>query len=189
MRVAVIGSGYVGLVTGACLAASGHRVACVDVDTERIAAIRAGRIPFYEPSLPELVESGLRSGQLEATSDLSAAALESQVSILAVGTPPAGEQIDLGYVTRAAEQLGEAIRRMDHYHVVAVKSTVVPGTTEEVVRPALERASGRLVGEFGLCMNPEFLREGSAVDDFMHPDRIVIGEWDERSGSVLAELY
>ncbi len=189
MRVTVIGSGYVGLVTGACLASVGHHTTCVDVLTDRIEMINRGEVPFYEPGLQTVIQDCFKKGNLHATSDLSQAMLRSKVSIIAVGTPFDGGGVDLSYVKTAAVELGRILRELDYYHVVAVKSTVPPGTTDTVVRQMIEENSGRRVGEFGLCMNPEFLREGSAVDDFMHPDRIVIGQSDERSGNVLAELY
>lgn len=189
MQVTVVGTGYVGLVTGACLASIGHRVACVDVLAERVEIINRGEAPFYEPGLTNLIQTGLENGHLQATTDLQQAMFGSEVSIIAVGTPPVGEEIDLSYVEIAAAQIGQALRYMDHYHVVVVKSTVPPGTTDTLVRCTVEQNAKRRVSEFGLCMNPEFLRQGSAVDDFMHPDRIVIGQWDERSGQVLAEMY
>lgn len=189
MQVAVVGAGYVGLVTGVCLASLGHRVACVDVVNERVETIKRGQVPFYEPGLEALIQNGLASGRFYATTDLGQAMIGSQVSIIAVGTPLQGEKTDLSYVTNAAVQIGQALPNVGCYHVVVVKSTVVPGTTDILVRRLLEKASGLHAGTFGLCMNPEFLREGSAVADFMNPDRIVIGQWDDRSGNVLMELY
>jgi UDPglucose 6-dehydrogenase/GDP-mannose 6-dehydrogenase len=189
MKVAVVGTGYVGLVTGAGLASLGHTVSCVDTDAQRVALVGRGEPPFHEPGLPELLRAGLATGRLRATTVLEDAMAESDVSILAVGTPPDGERIDLRAVVAAAGQIGAALARLGRYHVVAVKSTVVPGTTEGPVRAAVEQASGRTVGEFGLCMNPEFLREGSAVADFTHPDRIVIGASDVRAAAVMGELY
>jgi UDPglucose 6-dehydrogenase/GDP-mannose 6-dehydrogenase len=189
MNITVVGAGYVGLVTGAGLASLGHRVACVDVRAEVVDAINGGRAPFFEPDLPALIQAGLAAGLLRATTDLMAAVSASDVSMIAVGTPSTAAGIDLSAVRAAAEQIGDALRGQSGYHVVVVKSTVVPGTTDTLVLDAVARRSGRRAGDFGVCANPEFLREGSAVADFLHPDRIVIGEWDERSGAAVAALY
>jgi UDPglucose 6-dehydrogenase/GDP-mannose 6-dehydrogenase len=189
MKVTIVGTGYVGLVTGACLTQLGHQVVCVDTDTRRVERIARGEPPFHEPGLPELLRAGLDAGSFAITSAIDEAMDGSALSILAVGTPPRGEQIDLTAITAAAGDVGRTIRKTGGYHVVTVKSTVVPGTTENVVGKAVAAASGMRIGEFGLCMNPEFLREGTAVDDFMRPDRIVIGASDARAAAVLAELY
>jgi UDPglucose 6-dehydrogenase/GDP-mannose 6-dehydrogenase len=189
MNVAVVGTGYVGLVTGACLALQEHQVTCVDVLRERVEAINRGETPFLEPGLSALIQRGLQHGCLRATTDLAQAIQGNQIAFIAVGTPQHSNRIDLSYVKTASEQIGGLLRRANRYQVVVVKSTVIPGTTETLVRQALEKTSGLQVGEFGLCVNPEFLREGSAVADFMEPDRIVIGEWDERSGDLLSALY
>jgi UDPglucose 6-dehydrogenase/GDP-mannose 6-dehydrogenase len=189
MKVTVVGTGYVGLVTGACISSQGHEVVCVDVQPERVECIGRGEAPFYEPGLNELIVAGIKAKRLSATGDLAAAMTESDISIIAVGTPARASRIDLSYVEQAAGQIGRTLSRAKPYHVIVVKSTVVPGTTDTLVRKTVEAASGRKAGEFGLCMNPEFLREGFAVEDFMYPDRIVIGEWDSRSGDVLAKVY
>jgi UDPglucose 6-dehydrogenase len=189
MRIAIIGTGYVGLTTGVCLAASGHNVTCVDVMSQRVDAINGGTSPFYEPGLSQTLADTLASGHLRATTDLDQAVAESEVTLITVGTPQVNDDIDLSFVVQAARQVGAALRKANGYHVVAVKSTVVPGTTDTLVRSTLEESSGMKAGEFGLCMNPEFLREGSALEDFNHPDRIVIGQWDERAGQALAKIY
>ena len=189
MIVTVVGTGYVGLVTGACLAAQGHTVRCVEISAERLQSIRGGMAPFYEPRLDELLGQGLSSGRLSVTSNLSAALEASDVTLIAVGTPPRGEEPDLSQLEAAAAQIGAALRQRGGYHVIAVKSTVVPGTTRNVVQTIVARESGMPPGAFGLCMNPEFLREGSAVSDFLYPDRIVIGQADNRSGDALQDLY
>jgi UDPglucose 6-dehydrogenase/GDP-mannose 6-dehydrogenase len=188
-RIAIIGSGYVGLVSGACLASRGHFVRCIDALPERVEAITNARAPFYEPGLAGLIAGERASGRLTATMNLDEAVADSEITFIAVGTPEGRNGIDLSHVRGAAAAAGAAIRRVPDYHVVAVKSTVVPGTTEQLVRQVLEESSGKRAGEFGLCMNPEFLREGCAVDDFLTPDRIVIGQWDERSGHALAEVF
>ncbi len=191
MNVSIVGTGYVGLVTGTCLAHLGHRVTCVDVDRAKVDGILAGEPPIHERGLEALM-APLVGERLTATTDLRAAVADSDITLIAVGTPFAedADAIDLSYVERAAREVGEAIADKGGYHVVVVKSTVVPGTTEEVVVPALERASGLAAGrDFGVGMNPEFLREGEAVADFLHPDRIVLGGIDERTLDAMAELY
>lgn len=189
MDVSVIGTGYVGLVSGACLAEKGHRVVCVDVDPDKVKQIRAGEPPIYERGLESLLRGNIGQ-RLTATTDLAKAIAGTGLSLIAVGTPFAGEEIDLSYIRQAAWQIGKALRDKSTYHMVVVKSTVVPGTTDEVVRPILEDASGKKAGvDYGVGMNPEFLREGEAVDDFMNPDRIVLGGMDERSLAALDALY
>jgi UDPglucose 6-dehydrogenase len=189
VRVSIVGTGYVGLVSGVCLAHVGHEVTCVDVDSAKVAAINAGVSPIHEEGLSELLQ-GVLGSRFEATTDLNRAVAESEITILAVGTPFGEDRIDLDQIVAAAEEVGEALVGLDRYHVIAVKSTVVPGTTEEVVGPALERTSGLKVGpDIGLAMNPEFLREGVAVEDFLEPDRIVLGGVDGRCLDVLSELY
>ena len=189
MRVTVIGTGYVGLVTGACLAHLGHNVTCVDVLPERVAAVNKATPLFYEPGLVEILSTTTREGRLRATADTVAAVAASDLTFLAVGTPSRNGEIDLSYLRTATEEVGRGLSASRGYPIVVVKSTVVPGTTDTLVLDTLERASRRKAGEFGLCMNPEFLREGSAVADFMNPDRIVVGQWDAASGSPLNELY
>ncbi len=189
MKVSIVGTGYVGLVTGVCLAHLGHEVVCVDVDESKVARINRGEAPIHERGLPELI-AALVGDRLTATTELGAAVLASDLTLIAVGTPFADDRIDLSYVERAARQIGEALASKGSYHVVVVKSTVVPGTTEELVLPALATASGLEAGDdFGVGMNPEFLREGEAVEDFLHPDRIVLGGIDERTVDRMAELY
>ena len=189
MKVSIIGTGYVGLVTGACLAEKGHRVVCVDTESSKVAAITRGAAPFHEPGLDPLLARHVGK-LLFATTDLRAAVLDSDLTLLAIGTPFDGQTIDLTYVRQATRQIGEALRDKQGYHVVAVKSTVVPGTTDSVVRPILEEASGKTAGiDLGVGMNPEFLSEGSAIEDFMLPDRIVLGGIDARTQDVQAELY
>lgn len=190
LNISIVGTGYVGLVTGCCLAAVGHRVVCVDRLVDRVDQINRAQAPFLEPGLDNLLHKAIDSGLLFATDDLRQAVLSSDVTIIAVGTPDFGGRIDLSQVMQAATGIGAALREKGDYHVVAVKSTVVPGTTEGVVQECLERASGKLINDaFGLCMNPEFLREGAAVADFMAPDRIIIGASDDRAANVLQAMY
>jgi UDPglucose 6-dehydrogenase len=189
MRISIVGTGYVGLVTGACLADVGHDVTCIDVDSSKVDAINAGRAPIHEPGLPELLARTV-GRKLHATTDLPGAVLSTDVTFIAVGTPAVDGRIDLSFVARCAEQIGAVVSRKDRYHAVVVKSTVIPGTTDGLVRECLERASGKRAGvDFGLGMNPEFLTEGQAVADFKRPDRLVLGGIDERTHRVLQSIY
>src|SRR2546425_180465 len=188
MRIGVIGAGHVGLVTAAGFAAKGHHVTCVDADAAKVAQIGRGVPPFYEPGLAELLRHN--SARLEATADLARGVFASDVSFIAVGTPLADGLIDLAAVRTAARQVGSVLRDRSTYHVVVVKSTVVPGTTEQVVLPLLEEASGKRAGvDFGVATNPEFLTEGEAVQDFLCPDRLVLGTLDASSLAALEALY
>jgi len=189
MIVTIIGTGYVGLVTGVCLASTGHVVRCVEVSRERLAMILGGKAPFFEPELDGALRRVLASGCFSATADAAEAMFKSELTLIAVGTPPDGENADLSYLKTAASQVGEALRHAAPYHVIGVKSTVLPGTTRGIVGPIVEQTSGLRLGDFGLAMNPEFLREGSAMSDFMNPDRIVIGQADAASGNVIEALY
>src|SRR5262249_53978105 len=166
MKVSIVGAGYVGLVTGACLADSGHDVICVDADPRKVDMINSAQAPIHEKGLPELLQRN--SGQrLRAVTNLVEAVAATELTVIAVGTPASAGQIDLKYVEAAASQIGAALRQKAGNHTVVVKSTVIPGTTVGAVRTALERASGKSAGDgFGLGMNPEFLTEGTAVADF-----------------------
>jgi UDPglucose 6-dehydrogenase/GDP-mannose 6-dehydrogenase len=189
MKISVVGTGYVGLVSGACFAEIGHDCTCVDVDRSKVDRINRGEAPIFERGLDELLarHAGKR---LRASTDLRAAVLASDVTFIAVGTPFDGQRIDLTFIREAARQVGEALRDKAGYHVVVVKSTVVPGTTDDVVLPVLEQASGKRAGiDFGVGMNPEFLTEGVAVDDFMRPDRLVLGGIDERTIDAQRAIY
>jgi len=189
MRLCVVGTGYVGLVSGACLADVGHDVTCVDVDPAKVERINRGESPIFEAGLDEILKRNVGM-RLRATTSLREAFMNADVALICVGTPFDGQKIDLSYVLAAARELGALLRERTSYCVVAVKSTVIPGTTEGPVREALEQASGKSAGvDFGLGMNPEFLAEGVAVRDFMYPDRIVVGGCDERSVETLAALY
>ena len=189
MKVSVIGMGYVGLVTGVCLAEKGHQVVCVDMDQEKIEKINQAIPILYENGLEELLKKNIQVN-LQATTDLHKAVIETDISFITVGTPYSGNEIDLSDVREVSQQIGEALKDKSAYHVVVVKSTVVPGTTDEVVIPILEKASREKAGvDFGVGVNPEFLREGEAVQDFMFPDRIVLGGMDAKSIEVLEQLY
>ncbi|MBI4175967.1 MAG: UDP-glucose/GDP-mannose dehydrogenase family protein [Candidatus Aenigmarchaeota archaeon] len=189
MNIAVIGTGYVGLCSGVGLAAKGHKVTCIGRDKEKIGMINRGIPPIYEEGLEGMMRTLLASGHLSATDDMNSVS-RSEATFICVGTPSGGDgRIDLVQLESAARQLGSVLRDMSGYHVFVVKSTVVPGTTERVAA-ILEEASGKKAGrDFGVCMNPEFLREGKALPDFLSPDRIVIGELDRKSGDALVEIY
>lgn len=189
MKISVIGTGYVGTVSAACFAELGHEVVCVDIDPSKIDMLKRGVPPIYEDGLSELLEKHVGKN-LNATSDYDLAVNNSEVSFICVGTPSDHNgRIDLGIVKAASTSLGKSLRNKNGYHVIVVKSTVVPETTEKVVLPIIEKESGKILGEFGIAMNPEFLREGKAVHDFMHPDKIVVGSLDKRSGDIVASLY
>jgi len=189
MKISVVGTGYVGLVSGVCLAEKGHQVTCVDIDPAKVEQINQGIPPIYEDGLEALLQKNIGNG-LQATTDLHAAVMESELSLIAVGTPFDGQHIDLKYIKAVAEQIGTVLKQKDRYHVVVVKSTVVPGTTDDVVLPILEASSGKTAGTaFGVGMNPEFLKEGEAIADFMKPDRIVYGGIDAKTNGVLQEMY
>jgi UDPglucose 6-dehydrogenase len=189
MRVSIIGTGYVGLVTGACLAAKGHIVFCVDKEAEKVRKINEGISPFYEEGLDEVLRKHVGK-TICAMTDLQGAVLDSDVTLIAVGTPFDGNEIDLAQVMEVSKLIGRALRGKAGYHAIVVKSTVVPGTTGEVVLPILENASGKKAGrDFGVGMNPEFLTEGQAVADFMNPDRIVLGADDDGTMNLLERLY
>jgi len=189
VRVAVIGTGYVGLVSGVCLAEKGHQICCVDNDQAKVDKIRSGVPPFFEEGLEALLKK--HGGKnLTVSADLRAAVLDAEMTLIAVGTPFDGRQIDLTFVREVARQIGVALREVKGRHTVVVKSTVVPGTTDGPVREILERESGMKAGAgFGLGMNPEFLTEGQAIEDFLEPDRIVLGGIDARTVEALDRLY
>ena len=189
MRISVIGTGYVGLVSGACFSEIGHDCVCVDVDAGKVNRINQGDPPIHENGLEALLKRNVGT-RLRATTDLRAAVLDSEITFIAVGTPFDGSRIDLSFVREVSRQIGVALKEKSSYHVVVVKSTVVPGTTDDVVLAELEAASGKKAGvDFGVGMNPEFLTEGVAIDDFMRPDRIVLGGIDERSIEVQRRVY
>lgn len=189
MKISIIGTGYVGIVTGACFAEKGHQVTCVDIDQSKVDLINKGTAPIYERGLDDLLKRHA-GDRLRATTDLADAVQQTDLSMIAVGTPFDGHEIDLTYIKNVASQLGQALKAKTNYHVVLVKSTVVPGTTDEVVLPILEESSGKKAGvDFGVGMNPEFLTEGEAVNEFMYPDRIVLGGIDRPTIELQAELY
>jgi UDPglucose 6-dehydrogenase len=195
VKVVVIGTGYVGLVTGACLSESGVSVTCVDRDEKKIESLRAGHMPIYEPGLAELVERNVAKGRLKFSVDLALSIKDTQIAFIAVGTPPDHEgAADLGQVRAVAAALGECFaERPSEYVVVVTKSTVPVGTSGIVKRLIGEairaRASAESPTEFDVASNPEFLKEGAAIADFMKPDRLVVGTDSDRARSVMERLY
>ncbi|NBR27639.1 MAG: UDP-glucose/GDP-mannose dehydrogenase family protein [Betaproteobacteria bacterium] len=188
MKITIIGTGYVGLVSGACLAELGNDVMCMDVDAAKIGMLKRGEIPIYEPGLEALVTRNAAAGRLRFTTDFAESATHGEVQFIAVGTPPDEDgSADLQYVLAAARNIG---RYMDGYRVVVDKSTVPVGTAEKVRAVIAEELSARGKNiEFSVVSNPEFLKEGAAVDDFMRPDRIVIGATDERAKQIMRAIY
>ncbi|HYE65438.1 MAG TPA: UDP-glucose/GDP-mannose dehydrogenase family protein [Pyrinomonadaceae bacterium] len=185
MHIAVIGTGYVGLVTGACFAEFGVEVTCVDVDAEKITRLANGDVPIYEPGLDQLVEKNAHAGRLRFTTDFKSAVEQALVIFLAVGTPPKEDgSVDLRYIDSAARSIAEY---MDGYKVIVTKSTVPIGTGEHLRRLIREHQKTRT--NFGIVSNPEFLREGAAINDFMRPDRVVIGSRDEEAIAIMRDLY
>jgi len=185
MKICVVGSGYVGLVTGACLAEFGMTVTGVDKDAAKIAALERGEIPIYEPGLEEIVAKNVRAGRLSFTTELAPAIREAKAVFIAVGTPPLPDgRADLSFVRQVAETIGD---NLNGFKVVVTKSTVPVGTGQMVEGVVRERSGGRQ--EFAVVSNPEFLREGSAIEDFLHPDRVVIGARTERAIETMLDIY
>ena len=189
--ISVVGTGYVGLCTAVGFASRGYKVVASTHDPEKSELINKGIPPFFEYGLKEKLQKVVKKGYLKCVLNREEAILNTGITIVSVGTPskPDGS-IDLRFIENSAQEIGEALNKKDAYHLVVVKSTVVPGTTENVVKPNIEKGSSKRCGvDFGLCMNPEFLREGSALYDTLHPDRVIIGEHDEKSGDTLESLY
>ena len=190
MKVSVIGTGYVGLVTGATLADLGNQVVCLDILEEKINILNSGKSPIYEPGLDELLKKGLKNKNLSGSTEIEQNVRNSDITFICVGTPSdKNGNIDLSYIKSASSAIGRSLRDKNEKHTVIVKSTVVPLTTEEVVMPNILKKSGWKRENLGIGMNPEFLREGSAIDDAQNPDRIVIGFADEIARKTLNELY
>ena len=177
MNVSVFGLGYVGSVSAASFAADGHSVVGVDVNPDKVASLNEGRSPIVEKGLDELIRDNAANGRLRATTSSAEAVNDTELSLICVGTPSRKNgSLDLRYLARVAEQIGEALRAKDSYHIVCVRSTVLPGTTHDVVIPAIERTSGKNYGTgFGVTVNPEFLREGTAIYDFRNPPLTLVG--------------
>jgi UDPglucose 6-dehydrogenase len=191
MRICVIGAGYVGLATSVMFGKLGHKVVVADIDEERVRTVNSGRLPFYEPALEKELARLVKRKSVTATLDVPAACADKRFIFICVQTPslPDGS-IDVRSVEAAATSVGQVLRSATDYKVVVMKSTVVPSTTDSAVLPILERHSGKTAGkDFGLCMNPEFLQEGSALRDSMEPSRIVVGSLDKRAQDAVLRLY
>jgi GDP-mannose 6-dehydrogenase len=190
-NISIFGLGYVGAVSAACLADNGHQVTVVDVNSTKVELISRGQSPVVEEGMNELMCQGIQSGRLQATIDGAEAVAQSDVSFICVGTPSNGNgSLNLQYVRRVCADIGAALAEKDGYHVIVARSTMLPGSTEEVVIPALERTSGKKAGrDFGVCFNPEFLREGSSIKDFYNPPFTVIGGDDARAIEAVRGIY
>jgi len=190
MNITILGTGYVGLVSGVCLSSKKHNVTCVDIKQTVVDNLNKGILHIYENKLSDLLNQSINSGHFSATTDLYSALDNSNVVILSVGTPSSEDgRIDLTQIKNACKQIGQYIKSHDKFISVIIKSTVVPTTTDTFVKNIIEEESGKKLGQFGLGMNPEFLKEGDAVDDFMNADRIVIGYEDENTKNYLTEIY
>ncbi len=189
--ISVFGLGYVGSVTAACFSSKGHKVLGIDVATEKVELMAAGKTPIFEPGIQEMITEAHAQGRLTATTDINEAVLGSEISFICVGTPSqANGKLDLKGIRHVCEQIGASLRHKDTFHVVVTRSTILPGTTADVITPALEAASGKKAGrDFGVATNPEFLREGSAIKDFLNPPMTVLGVDDAESEALLKALY
>jgi GDP-mannose 6-dehydrogenase len=189
--ISIFGLGYVGTVTVACLAQRGNRVIGVDLNADKVAALDQGRSPIVEPLVADLIAESSKAGRLKATTDSKKAVLETEISFLCVGTPSLRNgKLDLGHIGPVCREIGEALRQKNTFHLVVLRSTVLPGTAESIVIPTLEEASGKKLGTgFGICVNPEFMREGTAVADFMDPSITIIGSAQPDHSAVLRDLY
>src|SRR5215471_18385649 len=189
--VSIFGVGYVGSVMAACLAHKGNRVVGVDVNPAKVAMLNSGRSPILERRMDELVAEGHHTCRLYATTDAAAAVRQSDISFVCVGTPSLRNgELDLSHIEHACDEIGKGLARKDAHHLVVLRSTLLPGTTDTVAIPILEAASGKRAGvDFGVCYNPEFMREGSAVTDFFQPPYTILGSKDTQDLAGLRELY
>jgi GDP-mannose 6-dehydrogenase len=191
MKISIFGLGYVGCVTAACLAKDNHTVIGVDVNPMKVELLKSGRSPVVEPGLDEIVCEVVRNGRLQVSLDSEAAVHQSEISLICVGTPSnENGSLKVEYVENVCREIGTALATKQSYHLVVIRSTVLPGTVEGKLIPLLEKHSGlKAAKDFGVCMNPEFLREGSAINDYFHPSLIVVGEIDQHSGDIMQEMY
>ena len=191
MNISIFGLGYVGAVTAGCLAREGHTIIGVDANPTKVELINQGQTPIIEKEIGDIIEDAVAQGRLRAVADAAEAVQGSSMSLICVGTPSQmNGRLDLRYVRRVCEEVGAALKSKPNFHVAVVRSTMLPGTMRQVVIPTLEAHSDKRAGEgFGVCNNPEFLREGTAVYDFFHPPKTVIGETDARAGDLLCEIY
>ena len=190
-NISIFGLGYVGTVSAACLAKLGHKIVGVDKDTNKVDLVNQGTSPVIEEGISDLIGKAVAQKQLRATTDTREGIYETEISLICVGTPSrANGSLDLSHVERVCQHIGNVLRSKSRFHVVAVRSTVLPGSTRRCLITALEQHSGRKAGlNFGICFNPEFLREGTAIHDFLNPPRTVIGQLDTRSGDIVAQIY
>jgi GDP-mannose 6-dehydrogenase len=191
MKLSVFGLGYVGCVSAACFARDGHTVLGVDVNQIKVDIINSGRSPIVEPGIEALIHEGVSAGRLQATTETARAVADSDVSLVCIGTPSNHNgSLNLAYIKRACQQIGEALAAKTRFHIVVIRSTMLPGTIEQTVIPALEVYSGKRAGrDFGVAINPEFLREGTSIHDFNNPPFTLIGADDEDTAGMLARLY
>jgi GDP-mannose 6-dehydrogenase len=191
MNISIFGLGYVGAVSAGCLAKDGHQVIGVDPNASKVKLINSGVSPIVEENIGEIIADAVLQRRLRATTDVLDAILNSEMSLVCVGTPSQlNGSLDLTYVRRVCEDIGTALAQKPGFHVIVARSTILPGTMSEIIIPTLEESSGKKAGiDFGVCNNPEFLREGTAVLDYYRPPKIVIGETDKRSGNLLACIY
>lgn len=189
--ISVVGLGYVGAVSTACLSSLGHQVIGVDIDPGKIESIGAGRSPIHEDGLGDMLQAGVKEGLISTTADLSQAVRDTDVTFVSVGTPTAADGgCDYSYIEAAARAMGLGLADKTEYHVFVMRCSIPPGTTMRVMTPILEQVSGKRLGEdFGVCFNPEFLREGVAIEDFRAPPKTVIGATDDRSANTVAQIY
>ena len=191
MKISIFGLGYVGAVSAGCLAQDGHQVVGVDPNRTKVELVNQGTTPIVEKDIGEMIAKGVQDGRLSATLDVAQAVRDTEVSLICVGTPSQlNGNLDLSFVRRVCEEIGAALKDKQAFHVVVARSTMLPGSMRDIVIPTLEAASGKKAGvDFGVCNNPEFLREGTAVYDYYHPPKTVIGESDPRAGDLLVQLY
>src|SRR5689334_11276379 len=191
MKISVFGLGYVGAVTSGCLSSFGHTVIGVDYSETKVALINAGSSPVIEKNLDQVIAAAVAEGRLKATHNARDAILESDLSLICVGTPSKKNgDLDTSAVKSVCAEIGEVLREKSSWHTVVIRSTVLPGTIRNIVVPELEQASGKKLGsDFGVGSNPEFLREGTALEDFKHPPKTIVGSQDERTGREIASLY
>lgn len=191
MKISIFGLGYVGAVSAGCLATDGHEVIGVDPNATKVDLINAGKTPIIEKDIGEMIGMAVRDKLLRATTNVREAVMQTEISLICVGTPSQlNGNLDLSHVRKVCMEIGSALRDKAEFHVVVARSTMLPGSMRDVVIPTLEEASGKKAGvDFGVCNNPEFLREGTAVFDYYNPPKTVIGETDERSGEMLLKLY
>ncbi len=191
MKISIFGLGYVGCVSAACLAHDGHEVIGVDVNPDKVELVKSGRSPIIEPGLEELIHEVVSTNRLHVTLSSEEAVHNSEISLICVGTPSnSNGSLKLDYIANVCTQIGDALATKEDYHTVIMRSTVLPGSLEEKVLPILEKHSGKSAGhDFGLCMNPEFLRESSSISDYYNPSFIIIGASDQRTGNIVEQMY